>query len=473
MPAAGDDSWHSLETLAGEVSMPVESVNVSDEFKKIQGIIAKSGGDRARNLSERSLTMFAEGRHETAIETITKAISVHPNNAVLRCNRSSMYLRMGRLDDALRDSKICCLMQPSWPQSHLVCGKVLLQMGCPSKAVSSLNIAISCSNDPIPEAEELLRNIRRSTTASPPSHNHSPTLPSPSGTGYRRTIIPNYTNYAANQSPLAASPITRFEKRQSRDWQEIDIKSEAYAIPPAPIKTKEVIEKPRPSVTQQRPLLIQSKEYLGIVGIIGSLLSCIITTASVCAVGKLSGEPRGCIIQLGLTATWGSVMSAHFEKRIPWKRCVGFILMLGVTLAISGVLLPLYYVATSCLVVMQCLSVITSSRAAVGKIHTGLFSRFLMFVGVSHQVFGSISGVWYRNPVFAILSLVSLTAFAAPLHSDTSLLQPFGISSREWLWVLINAVLGSALLAAINTTDIPCKCYHDAYTDNSMWWFSF
>lgn len=85
----------------------------------------------------------AVGDHAGAIEHYTHGIEMDPEHAILHCNRALCLHKLGRLEEALADSKVCIELRPDFAKAFIRAGKVLMELGRPTEAMELLKKAPS------------------------------------------------------------------------------------------------------------------------------------------------------------------------------------------------------------------------------------------------------------------------------------------------------------------------------------------
>jgi len=91
-------SLNELLRVAGELS---EAGKLSEAERLLDHILSASP-DEPLALHDKGVVLFRLQRHQAAVETIERAVSLAPETTVFRRNLCPIYERMGRYDDALR-----------------------------------------------------------------------------------------------------------------------------------------------------------------------------------------------------------------------------------------------------------------------------------------------------------------------------------------------------------------------------------
>jgi hypothetical protein len=102
----------SVRTLMSEVPVPLDELlkfagDLSErgqlaEAERVLDHILSSVPDEPLALHEKGVLLFRLGRHESAAESIERAIGLAPDAAIFRRSLCPIYERLGRYDDALR-----------------------------------------------------------------------------------------------------------------------------------------------------------------------------------------------------------------------------------------------------------------------------------------------------------------------------------------------------------------------------------
>ena len=86
-------------------------------------------------------TAFSEKRYDDAIEMYSSGLELDPDNHLLLSNRSNVYLRLNRLEEALEDAKRCTEIDPLYVKGHYRKVQALMQM---SKARRQVGARARC-----------------------------------------------------------------------------------------------------------------------------------------------------------------------------------------------------------------------------------------------------------------------------------------------------------------------------------------
>lgn len=103
--------------------------------------------ERAAIFKGRADAAFKERNYRTAYLEYTKAIEATPDNHVLLGNRCQTYLKVGKVEAALRDAEQALQHAPDWPKGHYRLGVCLQQSEMYEEAVAAFERACSLDHE--------------------------------------------------------------------------------------------------------------------------------------------------------------------------------------------------------------------------------------------------------------------------------------------------------------------------------------
>jgi len=103
-------------------------------------LLASSDNEDALHLF--GLIAFASGRADLAVETMRKAISVHPARAELYRDFAAILLSLGRLDVAISSSRRAVCLNQSDAEAYFLIGQVTRQQGALAEAEAAFRTAV-------------------------------------------------------------------------------------------------------------------------------------------------------------------------------------------------------------------------------------------------------------------------------------------------------------------------------------------
>jgi tetratricopeptide (TPR) repeat protein len=89
----------------------------------------------AEALREEGNRLYRDGRFEQAATCYHNALALSPPSGhIIRCNLSTTYIQLGRLDEALEEAQIAVQARPDWAKSWLRKAQALQRLGRPGHA---------------------------------------------------------------------------------------------------------------------------------------------------------------------------------------------------------------------------------------------------------------------------------------------------------------------------------------------------
>jgi Flp pilus assembly protein TadD len=98
-------------------------------------------------LLDRGEELLSKGSYDAAISSLSKAASLHPEEAVVQNSLGVALARTGRLPEAVEHYRKVAALSPDFPDVHGNLGAALLSMGRVSEAISELEKALELSPD--------------------------------------------------------------------------------------------------------------------------------------------------------------------------------------------------------------------------------------------------------------------------------------------------------------------------------------
>ncbi|EYC00697.1 hypothetical protein Y032_0113g355 [Ancylostoma ceylanicum] len=109
---------------------------------------------------------YSEGRYTEALESYEQAIAARPDNAILFANYAAILLRLGRVEEALKNADHAITLDPKWAKAYYRRGEALRRQNALLPAVVALSegVALDPSNKLIADmlvdvAQQLFKNF--------------------------------------------------------------------------------------------------------------------------------------------------------------------------------------------------------------------------------------------------------------------------------------------------------------------------
>lgn len=123
-----------------------------------------------------SITPFAQGSDQYAIQTCSQAIVLDPINPLIRLSLGGIYYSLGRYDDAIRAFELSVIAKPDYANAHFNLAIALKEKGEIEKAITQMEIVLSLVQKDTKDyslAKEILDDLeaKRPTTEQLPSEN--------------------------------------------------------------------------------------------------------------------------------------------------------------------------------------------------------------------------------------------------------------------------------------------------------------
>jgi tetratricopeptide (TPR) repeat protein len=116
------------------------------EAERVYRDVLRLDARNADALQLLGLLEHQQGRHESAVELIRKAITIRPN-AIFFLNLSQAYRALGRIDDCLEACRRVVQMHPTMPEGWNNLGSALKDVNRPAEAVGAFRKAIALRGD--------------------------------------------------------------------------------------------------------------------------------------------------------------------------------------------------------------------------------------------------------------------------------------------------------------------------------------
>ncbi|KAL9642589.1 hypothetical protein ABK040_011154 [Willaertia magna] len=127
-----------------------------------------SSAEDFKNLGNQALKV---GKDQEAVQYYTKGLELDGNHHILLSNRSAVYLKLSKFEEALKDASKCCDVQPTFSKGFLRKGQALYGLNRLSEAVEVLKqgLEVEPNNEQIKSTLEEVQSKLPKTTSQKPT----------------------------------------------------------------------------------------------------------------------------------------------------------------------------------------------------------------------------------------------------------------------------------------------------------------
>ncbi|CAG8448344.1 4434_t:CDS:2 [Scutellospora calospora] len=116
--------------------------NLSDESDNENAIPEKSSTNKvAEKLRLQGNDLYKKQKYKESLEKYLKAFEINPNDLLVNSNCAQVYLKLGKLDEALDHAETCIRLNSKWAKGYYRKGCVLLEKKKFQDSISAFQLA--------------------------------------------------------------------------------------------------------------------------------------------------------------------------------------------------------------------------------------------------------------------------------------------------------------------------------------------
>jgi|TARA_Y100000294_G_scaffold176118_1_gene197727 predicted O-linked N-acetylglucosamine transferase (SPINDLY family) len=136
-------------TVQQAIDLAVQHHNAGrmPEAESVYQQILKADPNQPVALHLLGVIAYQAGKHDLAVDLITKALAIKPDYAYAHSNLGNAFKELGRLDDAVASYHKALSIKPDYAGAHSNLGVALRDLGKPDEAVASYHKALAINPD--------------------------------------------------------------------------------------------------------------------------------------------------------------------------------------------------------------------------------------------------------------------------------------------------------------------------------------